>query len=117
MSDYDQIGVGYPRTRQGDPRIAAAVEDALGDARTLVNVGAGTGSYEPADREVTAVEPSQAMVAQRPPGAAPAVLARAEHLPFPDDAFDAALASMTVHHWDDVALAWPRCAAWPATGS
>lgn len=104
MSDYDQIGVGYPRTRQGDPRIAAAVEDALGDARTLVNVGAGTGSYEPADREVTAVEPSQAMVAQRPPGAAPAVLARAEHLPFPDDAFDAALASMTVHHWDDVAL-------------
>ncbi len=102
MSDYDQIGEGYARTRRPDPRIAAEVNRALGDARTVVNVGAGTGSYEPAEREVTAVEPSQAMLDQRPADAAPAVLASAERLPFPDDSFDAALASMTVHHWDDV---------------
>lgn len=74
----------------------------LGGARTIVNVGAGAGSYEPAGREVTAVEPSSAMIAQRPPGAAPAVQAVAEALPFDDASFDAALASMTLHHWDDV---------------
>jgi SAM-dependent methyltransferase len=99
---YDRIGSGYARTRRPDPRIAAAVDAALGDARTVVNVGAGTGNYEPRDREVTAVEPSREMIEQRPPDAAPAVLASAEELPFPDDSFDAALASMTVHHWRDI---------------
>ena len=99
---YDEIGDGYPRTRRADPRIAALIDDALGDARTVVNVGAGTGSYEPAGLEVTAVEPSAAMIAQRPPGAAPAVQGSAEALPFGDDAFDAALAAMTLHHWDDI---------------
>jgi len=100
---YDDIGHGYARTRDADPRIAAAIDTALGDARTVVNVGAGAGSYEPRDREVTAVEPSQAMIDQRPPGAAPCVRAPAEALPFADGSFDAALAAMTIHHWDDVA--------------
>jgi SAM-dependent methyltransferase len=99
---YDAIGDGYADTRRADPRIAAAIDRALGDARSVVNVGAGAGSYEPADRAVTAVEPSAAMIAQRPPGAAPAVQAVAEALPFGDASFDAALASMTLHHWDDV---------------
>jgi len=99
---YDHIGHGYARTRAADPRIAAVIDRALGDARAVVNVGAGAGSYEPAGREVTAVEPSQAMIDQRPPGAAPAVRAAAEALPFADDSFDAALAVMTVHHWDDL---------------
>lgn len=100
---YDRIGVGYRRIRQPDPRIAAQLEAALGDARTVLNVGAGTGSYEPAEREVTAVEPSAVMIEQRPAGAAPVVQARAEALPFEDDSFDAAMAIITVHHWDDPA--------------
>jgi SAM-dependent methyltransferase len=98
---YDRIGVGYRQVRRPDPRIAARVEAALGDARTVLNVGAGTGSYEPTDREVTAVEPSEVMIAQRPAAAAPVVQARAEALPFEDDSFDAAMAIITVHHWDD----------------
>ena len=98
---YDDIGRGYARHRQTEPRIAARIDDALGDARTVVNVGAGTGSYEPADRDVTAVEPSATMIAQRPPDAAPVVQAGAEALPFEDGAFDAALAVLTVHHWGD----------------
>jgi SAM-dependent methyltransferase len=98
---YDSIGRTYTATRATDPRIAARIWAALGDARTVVNVGAGTGSYEPPDREVTAVEPSAVMLAQRPPGAAPAVQASAEALPFDDDAFDAAMASLTLHHWSD----------------
>jgi hypothetical protein len=65
-STYDRIGVGYSEIRRPDPRIAAHIEAALGDARTVLNVGAGTGSYEPTDREVTAVEPSAEMIAQRP---------------------------------------------------
>lgn len=69
----------------------------------MVNVGAGAGSYEPGDREVTAVEPSGVMIAQRPPGAAPVVQASAEQLPFADDSFDAAMAVLTIHHWQDVA--------------
>jgi SAM-dependent methyltransferase len=99
---YDRIGHGYARTRGADPRIAQVIEEELGDARSVVNVGAGAGSYEPAGMHVTAVEPSRAMLDQRPPGAAPAVQAPAEALPFADDSFDAALASMTVHHWDDL---------------
>lgn len=99
---YDRIGVGYGEVRRPDPRIAARIEAALGDARTVVNVGAGTGSYEPANREVTAVEPSAEMIAQRPAGGgAPAVLARAEELPFEDDSFDVAMAIISDHHWSD----------------
>lgn len=98
---YDRIGVGYRQVRRPDPRIAARIEAALGDARSVVNVGAGTGSYEPVEREVTAVEPSRVMIEQRPTVAAPVVQARAEDLPFEDDSFDAALATITVHHWGD----------------
>lgn len=96
---YDSIGVGYERHRRGDRRLAARVIRALGDARSVVNVGAGTGSYEPADRRVTAVEPSREMIRRRPSGAAPVVCARADALPFADAAFDAGLAILTVHHW------------------
>jgi DNA-binding transcriptional MerR regulator len=98
---YDEIGSAYPVTRRTEPRIAARVWDALGDARTVLNVGAGTGSYEPSDREVTAVEPSAVMRAQRPAGSAPCVAAAAESLPFEDRSFDAAMAFSTVHHWRD----------------
>jgi SAM-dependent methyltransferase len=98
---YDRIGAGYPKTRQPDRRIARAIHDALGDARRVVNVGAGAGSYEPRDREVVAVEPSEVMIAQRPPGAAPVVRASAEALPFEDGAFDAAMAVLSDHHWRD----------------
>ncbi len=100
---YDRIGVGYRQVRRPDPRIAARIEAALGDARTVLNVGAGTGSYEPSDRDVTAVEPSRVMIDQRPPGAAPVVQANAETLPFADDDFDAAMAIVTIHHWAEVA--------------
>jgi SAM-dependent methyltransferase len=99
---YDKIGRGYATVRVEDPRLARPIWDALGDARTVVNVGAGAGSYEPRDREVVAVEPSAVMIAQRPEGAAPAVLAAAERLPLADDSFDAAMAIITIHHWDDV---------------
>lgn len=98
---YDTIGTTYTVTRRTDPRIAAQVWAALGDARTVLNVGAGTGSYEPPDRDVTAVEPSAVMRAQRPAGAAPCVAAAAESLPFDDQSFDAAMAFSTIHHWDD----------------
>ena len=98
---YDTIGAAYTVTRRTEPRIAAQVWAALGDARTVLNVGAGTGSYEPPDRDVTAVEPSALMRAQRPAGAAPCVAAVAESLPFEDQSFDAAMAFATVHHWQD----------------
>ena len=97
--DYERHGRTYARHRRADPRIAARIHAALGDARTVLNVGAGTGSYEPADRWVLAVEPSATMRAQRPAGAAPAIAARAEALPFDDDAVDAAMACLTIHHW------------------
>lgn len=100
---YDRIGGGYRQVRHPDPRIAARIESALGDARSVLNVGAGTGSYEPSGRQVTAVEPSAVMIEQRPEDAAPVVQARAEALPFDDDEFDAAMAIITVHHWQDAA--------------
>ena len=98
---YDTIGVTYTVTRRTEPRIAAQIWAALGDARTVLNVGAGTGSYEPPDREVLAVEPSAVMRAQRGPDAAPCLAASAERLPFDDQIFDAAMAVATVHHWQD----------------
>jgi SAM-dependent methyltransferase len=96
---YDRIGVSYRATRREDPRIARAIWNALGDAESVVNVGAGAGAYEPPDRQVLAVEPSEVMVAQRPAGAAPVVQAVAEALPFKDDSFDAAMAVLSDHHW------------------
>lgn len=98
---YDRMGLGYGAVRRPDPRIAAQIEAALGDAQSVLNVGAGTGSYEPTGRDVTAVEPSRTMIEQRPPEAAPVVEAFAESLPFEDDGFDAAMALITVHHWSD----------------
>jgi SAM-dependent methyltransferase len=98
---YDRIGRGYARMRQPEPRIYDQINRALGDARTVVNVGAGAGSYEPRDRDVVAVEPSEVMIKQRPSVVAPAVQAVAEALPMPDDSFDAALAVLTIHHWTD----------------
>jgi SAM-dependent methyltransferase len=98
---YDAIGGGYGRYRRPDPRIAAAIRRALGDAASVVNVGAGAGSYEPRDCRVMAVEPSLAMIHQRPAGSAPVVQASATDLPFCDAAFAAALAVLTIHHWPD----------------
>src|SRR5262249_12040209 len=98
---YDQIGGTYTATRRTEPRIAEQVWAALGDAGTVLNVGAGTGSYEPADRDVTAVEPSVVMRAQRGGDAARCAAAAAEALPFADRSFDAAMAFATVHHWPD----------------
>ena len=110
MARYDTIGRGYARGRQPDPRIAAQLMAALGDAQSVLNVGAGAGSYEPPNRRVIAVEPSAVMLAQRPSGAASAVQARAEALPFPDRAFDATMAVLTLHHWTDRARGLAECA-------
>ena len=98
---YDTIGTDYAAKRRADPRIALAIGKALGDAASVVNLGAGAGSYEPRGLPVVALEPSWELIGQRPAGAAPVVQAVAEHLPFPDGAFDAALAVLTVHHWSD----------------
>jgi len=98
---YEQIGAAYPSARRTEPRIAEYIRRALGDARTVLNVGAGTGSYEPPDRDVMAVEPSVVMRAQRPPGSASCVDAQAEALPFPGDSFDVAMAILSDHHWRD----------------
>jgi len=98
---YDVIGGGYAATRREDPRIASRIHAALGQARTVVNVGAGTGSYEPGDRRVIAVEPSQVMIAQRPPWRAPAIRSGAYPLPLADASVDAAMAILSLHHWDD----------------
>lgn len=100
--DYDKHGTNYARYRRTDPRIERQVFEALGQAKTILNVGSGTGSYEPKDRYVVAVEPSEVMRGQRlARGAVPAVNARAEALPFDDGAFDAGMAMVTVHHWSD----------------
>ena len=98
---YDAIGVGYEHHRRPDPRIASAITDALGSAESVLNVGAGAGSYEPSDRAVVAVEPSLAMIHQRRRDSAPVVRASATHLPFRDAVFAATLAVLTVHHWPD----------------
>jgi SAM-dependent methyltransferase len=98
---YDSIGVNYDQLRRPDPRFAQVICDALGPARTVLNVGAGTGSYEPTDRMVTAVEPSLEMIRKRSAGAAPAIQASAGDLPFEDKSFDAAMAILTIHHWPD----------------
>src|SRR3954453_908425 len=100
--DYDTHGHGYARQRRADPRIAACIHAALGSARTVLNVGAGAGSYEPEDRYVLAVEPSAAMRAQRPASAVPALHGIAEELPLDDTGVDAAMATVTVHQWSDV---------------
>jgi SAM-dependent methyltransferase len=99
---YDHIGPGYSAFRRPDPRIAEVISRAIGDARTVVNVGAGTGSYEPTDRPVIPVEPSTAMAVQRDPTLPPAVLGVAESLPLADHAADAAMAMLTMHHWADI---------------
>lgn len=98
---YDTIGIDYAQLRKPDPRIAAQIERALGAARTVLNVGAGTGSYEPADRDVVALEPSAEMISQRPAGSAPAVQGSAGAIPFPDQSFDAVMGVLTIHHWPD----------------
>lgn len=107
---YDTIGRTYARQRRPDPRIAAQLTAALGGARSVLNVGAGAGSYEPPERDVVALEPSAVMLAQRPPGAAPAVRGRAEALPFAARAFDAVLGVLTLHHWGDRAAGLAECA-------
>ncbi|MET7716395.1 methyltransferase domain-containing protein [Streptomyces sp. NPDC005407] len=102
MTTYDTIGTTYNSTRRPDPRIAVQIHTALGDAATVINVGAGTGSYEP-PQTVLAVEPSSVMIAQRPAGSAPTLQAPAESIPVADDAADAVMALLTVHHWTDLA--------------
>jgi SAM-dependent methyltransferase len=103
MALYDTIGRSYSAVRRPDRRIAAAINAALGDAASVVNVGAGTGSYEPSDRDVIAVEPSEVMIRQRPPDAAPCRQGAAEALPLETASVDAAMAVLTVHHWSDLA--------------
>jgi SAM-dependent methyltransferase len=99
---YDRMGLRYSEVRRADPRFEAAIWAALGGAKSVLNVGAGTGSYEPRDREVIAVEPSPVMIAQRPPEAAPAIQGVAEALPLEDESVDAAMGVFTMHHWDDL---------------
>jgi len=98
---YDQTGQHYSRTRRADPRVAGHIEQALSGTASVANIGAGAGSYEPA-QAVVAVEPSGVMIAQRSSNSAPAVRATAESLPLATDAVDAALAVLTVHHWEDL---------------
>jgi SAM-dependent methyltransferase len=101
-TDYSTLAVDYANVRRPDPRIGAQLIAALGGARKVINVGAGTGSYEPTDREVVAVEPAAEMRAKRAPELARAIDGTADDLPFDDDAFEAALAVFTVHHWPDL---------------
>jgi SAM-dependent methyltransferase len=106
---YDNIGRTYSGRRQSDPRIAAAIENAIDDCASILNVGAGSGSYEPRSRTVVAVEPSRTMISQRPPGTAPVVQGCAEALPFRKGSFDAVLGVLTVHHWKDQAKGFSEC--------
>jgi len=106
VGDYDEIGRSYVATRRPDPRIASALRHALGDVCSVVNIGAGSGAYEPSDLDVIAVEPSQVMIDQRDLGAAPVILGSAEALPLHGQSVDAALAVLTVHHWRDLERAW-----------
>jgi ubiquinone/menaquinone biosynthesis C-methylase UbiE len=99
---YNRMGINYSDFRQPEPRIEAAIWAGLGDARSVVNVGAGAGSYEPTDRKVVAVEPSPVMIAQRGPDAAPALEGVAEALPLDDNSVDAAMGVLTIHHWPDL---------------
>jgi SAM-dependent methyltransferase len=99
---YDRMGIDYSEVRRADPRFEAAIREALGDAKSVLNVGAGAGSYEPRDREVVAVEPSPVMIAQRPADAAPAIQGVAEDLPLDDKSVDATMGVFTMQHWDDV---------------
>jgi SAM-dependent methyltransferase len=101
MALYDTIGRSYARYRRPDPRIAAAIEAALGDAASVANIGAGAGSYEPTDRTLVAVEPSEVMIRQRPPGSAPCRQGTADALPLETASVDAAMAILSVHHWPD----------------
>ena len=102
-ANYDIIGSNYAELRKPDRRIARIIESALGSARTVLNVGAGTGSYEPTDRSLVAVEPSREMIRKRSPTAAKAIEASADDLPFDDKSFDASMAILTLHHWPDKA--------------
>jgi SAM-dependent methyltransferase len=102
MTFYDEIGQTYARTRRADPRIAAQILAALGDAASILNVGAGSGNYEPTDRRVVALEPSIIMIRQRPEGAPPVVQGVAGALPFADRSFDVAMGTLTLHHWPDL---------------
>jgi ubiquinone/menaquinone biosynthesis C-methylase UbiE len=98
---YDSIGINYAELRKPDQRIGRIIESALGSAQTVLNVGAGTGSYEPPDRSLIAVEPSREMIRKRSPAAAEAIQASADDLPFDDKSFDASMAILTIHHWPD----------------
>ncbi len=98
---YDTIGLNYANLRKPDTRIAQRIETALGDAKTVLNVGAGAGSYEPADRQITAIEPSTEMIRQRFASNATVIQANAEDLPCGDQSFDASMAVLTIHHWSD----------------
>jgi SAM-dependent methyltransferase len=100
-AEYDEIGRSYTATRREDPRLAAAIRAALGDAQSVLNVGAGAGAYEPADRELLALDPSEVMIAQRPEGAAPVIRGSAEAIPLRDDSVDAAMAILSDHHWQE----------------
>jgi SAM-dependent methyltransferase len=101
-ANYGMIGTGYTTYRRPDPRIASAIRAALGASRSVLNVGAGAGSYEPPDLTITAVEPSASMRAQRPPHLSAAIDAVAEELPFPDGLFEASMATFTIHQWKDL---------------
>ncbi len=103
-TSYDTIGIDYSKLRKPDRRIERVIWNALGNARSVLNVGAGAGSYEPVDRQVTAIEPSAEMIKQRPAAAAPVIQGRAEDLPFDDKSFDASMAILTVHHWDNIGI-------------
>lgn len=103
---YDRIGRTYAQFRHTEPTWHHELTDALGDARRVLNVGAGTGNYEALGAEVIALEPSRVMIDQRHPDAAPCVQGVAEYLPFADNAFDATMGVLTMHHWSDLERAF-----------